>query len=128
MIILGLQRLAVISAAIGLAVNIALNLLLVPAYGFLAAAWITLVTEVIVNGIVLVRVRRGMEMQIQTGRIARTGAAGAGLAAVLVGMGAAGAPFAAQILAAGVVYPALLLALGALRVEDIAVLLRRRPV
>ena len=67
-------------------------------------------------------------MQLQIGRIARTGAAGAALAAVLVAMGEAGAPFATQILAAGVVYPVLLLAFGALRPQDIAVLLRRRTV
>jgi O-antigen/teichoic acid export membrane protein len=125
-IVLGLQRLAVVSAAVGLAVNIALNLLLVPRYGFLAAAWVTLVTEVVVNGIVLVRVRRGMGMQLRWGRIARTVAAGVVLAAVLVGLGALDAPFAAQILAAAVVYPGLLFALRALRPQDISVLLRRR--
>ena len=49
-IVLGLQRLAVTAAATGLVVNVVLNLIFVPPYGFLAAAWITLITEVLVNG------------------------------------------------------------------------------
>jgi hypothetical protein len=65
-------------------------------------------------------------MQLQLERIARTVAAGAALAAVLVGLGTLGAPFGIRILAAAVVYPALLLTLRALRPEDVAVLLRRR--
>lgn len=126
-LILGLQRLAVTTAVAGLVVNVVLNLLLVPEYGFLAAAWVTLVTEVLVNGWIIVRVMQGMEMHAQVGRLTRIFAAGVGLALVLWGLSSAGAPFGLQCAAAAVVYPALILALRALDRDDIAMLLRRKP-
>jgi O-antigen/teichoic acid export membrane protein len=126
-LVLGLQRLAVISAATGLVVNVVLNLLLVPSYGFVAAAWITLVTEVLVNGWIIVRVMQGMEMRPRLGRLARILLAGAVLSAVLWALTAAGAAFGVLCVAAAVVYPLLILAFRGLDREDIAMLLRPTP-
>ena len=47
-VLLELQRLFVRNAAIALVFNVVLNLLLIPPYGFLAAAWVTLATEILV--------------------------------------------------------------------------------
>ena len=126
-LILGLQRLAVTAAAVGLVVNVVANLLLVPPYGFLAAAWVTLATEALVNGWIIVRVMQGMEMAPQLGRIARILAAGVLLALGLWGLRSAGVPFGGLCAAAAVAYPGLILALGALDRDDIAMLLRRKP-
>jgi O-antigen/teichoic acid export membrane protein len=71
-VIVGLQRRFLLYAAIGLVVNAVLNVLLIPRYGFLAAAWITLLTEVIVMSLTMRSVTRKLEMRPRLGRIART--------------------------------------------------------
>jgi O-antigen/teichoic acid export membrane protein len=48
MVVLELQSRLMRLAALGLAVNVIANLVLVPAYGFMAAAWLTLATELLV--------------------------------------------------------------------------------
>ena len=53
--------------------------------------------------------------------------AGAGVALVLWALTAAGAPFGVLCLSGAVVYPVLVLAFGGLGREDIAMLLRRKP-
>ena len=126
-LVLGLQRLAVTAAAVGLVVNVVLNLLLVPPYGFLAAAWITLVTEVLVNGWIIVRVMQGMEMRPRVGRLLRIVLAGAGTALVLWALTEAGVAFGVICLAGAVVYAGLILAFRGLDREDVAMLLRRKP-
>ena len=57
-VILELQRLFLRYAAIGLVLNAALNVVFIPRYGFLAAAWITLLTEVTVMSLSMRRVLR----------------------------------------------------------------------
>jgi O-antigen/teichoic acid export membrane protein len=126
-LILGLQRLAVTAAAIGLVVNVVLNLLLVPPYGFLAAAWVTLVTEVLVNGWIIVRVMQGMEMRPHVGRFVRILSCGVALSLALWALRSAGVPFGGLCAVAAVLYPALILALRALDRDEMAMLLRRKP-
>lgn len=70
--IMELQRRFALYAAIGLIVNATLNLLLIPRYGFLAAAWVTLVTEVTVMSQIMRAVLRALSMTPRFGRILRT--------------------------------------------------------
>jgi O-antigen/teichoic acid export membrane protein len=85
-IVLRLQRRYIVYAAIGLAVNVALNLLLIPAYGFVAAAWVCLITEAVVIGLVLRTALRTIEQRLEPARLVRIVAvAGAGALAALAG-------------------------------------------
>ena len=45
MVVLKQQRRFMFNAMAGLVINLGLNLILLPRYGFIAAAWVTLVTE-----------------------------------------------------------------------------------
>ena len=60
-VVLGRQRRLATYALAGLVINVALNLVLIPPYGFLAAAWVTLVTEVAVVGLALWEVIRHLD-------------------------------------------------------------------
>lgn len=80
-VILQLQRRFLLYTAIGLAINAALNVVLIPRYGFLAAAWVTLATEITVMGLTMHSVLRALEMRPRVSRFARTV-----LAAALMGL------------------------------------------
>jgi O-antigen/teichoic acid export membrane protein len=126
-LILGLQRRFLANAAVGLVINAVLNVLLIPRYGFLAAAWITLVTEVVVMSLTMFSIFRKLEMRPRVDRIARTV-----LAAGLMGAAAklaqhAGIPFAGVIGVSAVSY---LVAIASLRVisrSEVSSLLQKEP-
>lgn len=104
-IVLRLQRRYIVYAAMGLAINVALNLLLVPAYGFIAAAWVCLITEGVVIGLMLRTALRTIDQRLELARIVRiVGVAGAGALASVAGR-VAGLPLvpigAAWLLATG---------------------------
>jgi O-antigen/teichoic acid export membrane protein len=83
-VVLGLQRRYIVYAAVGLAVNVALNVLLVPAYGFIAAAWVCLASEAIVIGLALRAALRTIDQRLRLARIVRIVAvASAGAVAAL---------------------------------------------
>jgi O-antigen/teichoic acid export membrane protein len=115
-----------LAIAIGaLVLNVAANLALVPTYGFMAAAWLTLATEVLVMSLSMwmVCARMGVAPTGEhLGRIAAAATA-AGLAAW--GMKEAGAPTPAWVAAAALLYAALVVALGAVRLGELRALLRR---
>jgi O-antigen/teichoic acid export membrane protein len=71
-VILELQRRFVRYAAIGLLVNAVLNVALIPQFGFIAAAWITLVTEVTVMTLSMRAVLKELSMTPRFGRVLRT--------------------------------------------------------
>lgn len=84
-IVLGIQRRYILYAAAGLVVNVVLNVILIPPYGFMAAAWVSLVTEVVVIGLALRRCLTLIELRLRFHRIIRilaTSAAG-GVAALV---------------------------------------------
>jgi len=124
--VLGLQsRLLRISVA-ALVLNLAANLLLVPPYGFMAAAWVTLATELLVFllslRVVWQRLAPGRPDFARAGRIVLAAAV---LGGTLTAVQAAGGGLAVLIVAACLLYPALLFGLRALQVEDLRILLRR---
>lgn len=124
--VLGQQgRLLRISLA-ALVLNVTANLILVPRYGFMAAAWVTLATELLVFALSLRVVWRRLQPPrpdlAHAGRIALSGAL---LCGALLALRGADAGLVILIVAAGVLYPLLLFGLRALRLEDLRVLVRR---
>ena len=125
-IVLELQRRFVVYAALGLLVNVVLNLVLIPPYGFLAAAWVTLATELLVLGLMGLAVTRKLGFHPLLGRVARVVGAATAMGLSLWGLRALGAGLAVLAPAALVTYPALLFGLRALTVEQLRTL-RRNP-
>jgi O-antigen/teichoic acid export membrane protein len=126
MVVLGLQQRLLLISLAGLVVNVVGNLLLLPDVGFMAAAWMTLVTEVVVFAATLRLVLAGLgERRPPLGRIPRTLAAAALLAGGLGLLRLADAPIGVLIAAACALYPALLLALRAIGPEDVRMVIRR---
>jgi O-antigen/teichoic acid export membrane protein len=124
--VLGLQRKLLWISLIALVVNVVGNLALVPIIGFMGAAWMTLITEIVVWGLSLRLILRTLEMRRPPlGRLGRTA-----LAAVVLGGGLAalqllGAQLWLIVGASGVLYPGLLFGLRALRPGELRVLIRR---
>jgi O-antigen/teichoic acid export membrane protein len=123
-VVLGRQRRLAIYALAGLVINVVLNLILIPPYGFLAAAWVTLVTEVSVVGLALWEVVRHLDDPPVLGRFVRAALAGLLMTLALWGLSELGASLGVLVAAAVVVYGVLLLAVGALDVPRLRALLR----
>jgi hypothetical protein len=101
---------------------------LVPKYGFMAAAWMTLATEIAVvgtGGYFVVSKLGGLSV-VSVGRLPRVIAAAAILLGVLLGLDAVGGGLVVLAVAAGLLYPALLLALRAVEPHELKVLLLKR--
>jgi O-antigen/teichoic acid export membrane protein len=117
------QRTFMRYAVIGLIINLALNLTLLPHFHYIAAAWATLITDIVVTGLTVVLVRRRLEFVPDTSRIVR-----ALVASVVLGVGVALFRHAiavwllAIVAAAG--YAVLCLAFGAVRPRQTFDLLR----
>jgi O-antigen/teichoic acid export membrane protein len=125
--VLGKQNKLLQISLYALVVNVIGNLVLVPLFGFIGAAWMTLVTEAVVFFATtrLVAAELGIERPA-VGRIARTAAAAVVLGLLLAAMRLLDAPLGALAGGACVLYPALLFGLGAIGREDVQVLLKRR--
>ena len=126
-LILRLQRRFIRYAIAALVFNVALNLALVPPFGFLAAAWITLATEVLVFGLTLRVVLRALEFRPSLLRIARATLAAALLGIALWVVEQIGGGLLADVAVAAICYPALLVALRALRLRELRAILRDKP-
>lgn len=125
-VVLGLQRRFVRFALFGLIFNVALNLVLLPRYGFMAAAWTTLATELLVVGLTWRIVLSDLRFRLRLGRIARAAAAAAAMTALLLVLRAIGTPAAVLLLAAAASYPPLALACRAIGLDELRELRRMR--
>lgn len=115
-IVLNLQKRYIIYALVTLVVNVGLNLVLVPKYGYAAAAWVTLLSEVVVVGLTMHLVLKTLEYRPRLGRLVLAVVASAALTGVLL----AGREIGAGVLVlAVVVYPLLLGVLRAVSVAEI---------
>lgn len=123
---MNLQRRYIWFAALGLALNVPLNIVLIPEFGIEAAAWVTLLTEVLVVSLSLFIVLRKIEMRLSLRHIglATFAAVVSGLA--VWGLREAGAGAIVLVLAMTALYPALLVAMRALDLNELRRLLRNR--
>ncbi|MGH2853395.1 MAG: flippase [Solirubrobacteraceae bacterium] len=126
-VILELQRRFFYYAAVGLLVNASLNLALIPRYGFLAAAWITLLTEVLVMSLTMRSVLGELAMTPRLSRLARTLVAALGMGLLTWLVKSLGAPLLGLVAIAALAYPALLFGLGALTSAEVRAVLRKEP-
>ena len=78
-VVLKLQKQFIRFALIALVFNVALNLILIPKYGYMAAAWLTLGTELLVQSLTLGLVFRRLELRPRFSRFARTALAAAAM-------------------------------------------------
>jgi len=120
-----LQRRFLAIAVGALVFNVAANLALVPPYGFMAAAWLTLATEILVMTtsmwIVCARARL-VPWGDHLGRIAIA----SGAAWLLAwGLHQAGAPTLAWVAAGAALYALAVVALGAVKLQELRTLMRR---
>jgi O-antigen/teichoic acid export membrane protein len=105
------------------AVNAALNLLVIPPWREAGAAWATVATNVVLAGAVLRESHRQFRIPFEVGRALRVLAAGA--VVVLAADACGGLPFAATVVARVVVlalFPAALVVLGALSRQELRAL------
>lgn len=129
LVVLGQQKKLLLVSLVALGVNLAGNLVFVPAFGFMGAAWMTLLTEIVVFAASARLIARALGLRIpHPGRIGRTALAAVLLWASLAAIEQVNGSLAVLIPAACVAYPALLLGLRALSLEDIRLVLIRREV
>jgi len=128
LLVLGKQKLLLRISLVALVVNLAGNAAAIPLFGFMGAAWMTVLTEaVVLMQTTRLLVRELPAEEFEFGRVLRTAIAAVILGLVLGGMEIAGAPLAALLGAACVLYPVLLFALRALTLDDLRLALRRGP-
>jgi O-antigen/teichoic acid export membrane protein len=125
-VVLELQRIFLRNALVALAFNVVLNLILIPPYGFVAAAWVTLATEVLVTALTLGAVLRRLELRLRLRRMLLATVAAALMTAAVAGLQALGAPLGVLLAAAAVTYPAAVLLVGAVRPAEVRQLLQLR--
>jgi O-antigen/teichoic acid export membrane protein len=124
-VVLGLQGRLVAYAAAALVFNVGLNLVLIPPFGFLAAAWTTLATQLLVLGLCWTTVLRRIAVRLEVRRVLGAGAAALVMATIVEMAQAAGAPFSLLLAGAGATYLALLLAFRVVRSDHLRVLMER---
>jgi O-antigen/teichoic acid export membrane protein len=118
-LVAGTQRRLVVIATVALVVNVGLNVLLLPRYGFIAAAWVTLVTEVVVCTCALPSTFGRLGLRPPLGRVARLLVASGLMAASIAGLQILGLHIGWLLLAAPVVYGAATLALGGVDIAEL---------
>jgi O-antigen/teichoic acid export membrane protein len=123
-VVLGLQRRFLVYAAVGLVVNAVLNVLLIPPYGFQAAAWITLVTELVVMVLITRDITRALGMRPRVSRLARTAVAAAAMGIATWLAQSAGVPLLGLVAISGVTYSIAIMGLRVLSPGDVRAILR----
>lgn len=92
--------------AVATVVNVTLNLLLIPRYGLLGAAWATVASETVRLAVALAAARQSMPTAVPVSGWFKCLAAGLGMAAAVAGLGLRESLLA--VVVGGVVYPVLL--------------------
>jgi O-antigen/teichoic acid export membrane protein len=126
-VILELQRRFLRYSALALIFNGALNVLLIPRYGFIAAAWITLLTEVLVMSLMTRSILGTLTMRPSLNRLIRTF-----VAAALMGLSTwvarvLGVPLAGLVAVGCVSYILAVAMLHILTVGEVKAMLRKEP-
>ena len=117
------QRLFMFIAFGGLIFNVAGNLLLLPRYGYMAAAWLTGATELVVIVPAAVAITRAMKLAPDFSRLPRAAAAAAIMGVSVWAAHDAGADIFVLALLGAIVYPVAVLGTGALTPQERAELI-----
>ena len=120
-----LQRRFLLIAIGALVFNVATNLALVPTYGFMAAAWLTLATELLVMSLSMWIVCSRMGIAPVSDGLGRILASAAVTGLAAWGLKEAGLLTVAWVAAAGLLYAGLMIAVGAVRLEELRALVRK---
>ncbi len=112
------QRRFVLIAAAGLVFNAVANVLLLPRHGYIAAAWITLATEVLVIGPAAATVLRTMHVALDLRRLPRVAVAAASMGVAVWVASRLGCGIVLLGLIGATVYPVAVLATGALTLDE----------
>jgi O-antigen/teichoic acid export membrane protein len=124
-IVLDLRRRFLRYALAALVFNVAFNVALIPVYGYMAAAWATVLTELLVLTLTLRAIAGVIGMPVLLAPLARTLLAGTAMTALLWALREAGWDLVGLTLAAAVLAPALLLATRATTPAEIRRLVAR---
>ncbi len=112
-----------LAIAVGaLVFNVATNLALVPTYGFMAAAWLTLATEVIVMSLCMWMVCRRIGVAPAGPNLGRIVLAATAAGLVAWGLREAGLPTPVWVALAAGLYGVLVISLGAVRMDELRAL------
>ncbi len=112
-------------AAVGLTFNVVANVLAIPVWGFIAAAWITLATELLVVALGWAMVRRRLPAQLAVGRLPRIAVAAGLLAGVLQALELLSTPVLLAVPLAAAVYAGALVGFRAVAIAELKGLIRR---
>jgi O-antigen/teichoic acid export membrane protein len=124
-VVLDLQVRLVAFSALSLLFNVGMNLILIPPFGFLAAAWTTLATQALIVALCAMPVLRRTGMRLNLRRVAGAGTAAVGMALLAKTAEAAGAPFSLVVTTAGATYVALLVVLRVVQGDHLRLFIRR---
>lgn len=118
-IVTDLQARFAVVAAVALVFNVVANVLLLEPLGYGAAAWITVATELVVLAGVAPRVLRRIELRLRPGRAGRIALAAVVMTVAVRAAVEAGGGIVGAALAAGVAYPAAVLATRAITIAEL---------
>jgi O-antigen/teichoic acid export membrane protein len=114
-------------SALALIFNGVLNVLLIPRYGFIAAAWVTLLTEVLVMSLMTRRILSTLTMRPSLNRVIRTIVAATAMGLLTWGARILGTPLAGLAVVAGVSYLLCVALLQVLTIGEVKAVLRKEP-
>ena len=117
-VVVGRQRMFVLIALAGLVFNAVGNLVLLPRYGYMAAAWMTVATEVVVIWPAAATTLRAMHLAPDLRRLPRAATAAAIMGVVVWLAHHSGSGIVLLALVGATVYPLALLGTGALTPDD----------
>ncbi|HEY1596849.1 MAG TPA: polysaccharide biosynthesis C-terminal domain-containing protein [Thermoleophilaceae bacterium] len=126
-VVLGIQRRVLKYALLALAVNVSLNLIFVPIFGYTAAAVITVITEALVLTLTVRVVAPILQFKMKLTNMIRTGFAAAGMCLIVWGLRLAGAEVGWLLAASVVSYGVLLFALKAIDRRELVSLVVEKP-
>ena len=122
------QKLLVLIGVIGLVFNVGGNLILIPAWGFIGAAWMTLFTEALIILVTVLILKREIGVGMpDLRRISRILLAAGLLTGILLGLREIGLGLIPLLLVAAAAYPPLIVVVGGLSVGELRGLVRRDP-
>ena len=127
MISYSLQRVFVAAAFLALFFNVGANLLFIPRFGFIAAAWTTLATEVLVLSITMTMLCRRVRVVPFSSRLPRIVASAVAVGLVALGGNRAGLPTFLWAAIAALSYAPILLATRSMHKSDLLAIVMRRP-